>query len=311
MENKWRFYVLLCCCLAVLSGLPALAAGKPSGNEAAELSACSISADTVVPGDVLEYSFVVSDKDTAEYFGTIGMGKLIKSVHVVWQSETGQKLVHTYTWDEFLDGYGYRWEEWQAGEYHKKAIEVKGKIRIGSGMCPGKWRVAMLLLYSDGDKEDAETVCIDNRSLSQRATDPDLSCFDFTVTGSREDKKAPKIDLGSLSLTRKSLKFKQKATFRIKVSDQSGIKSVRCVWRYTKKDKHVSNPYGSNEYGTMKYNRKKKCYEYTMRGLEKKGIYRRLYDIRVEDIYGNTASYNRSSGKKYKKAFDRMNLYSR
>ena len=61
----------------------------------------------------------------------------------------------------------------------------------------------------------------------------------------------------------------------------------------------------------MKYNRKKKCYEYTMRGLEKKGIYRRLYDIRVEDIYGNTASYNRSSGKKYKKAFDRMNLYSR
>ena len=309
MGKKWRFYVLLCCCLAVLSGLPALAAGRPFGDEAAELSACRISAGTAKPGDVLDYSFVITDKDASSYFGEVRGEASISSVCVVWQSEKKQRLYHTYTWDELP--VGSQLSDREKGEYHKKTVEVRGKVEVSPGMCPGKWKISMIMLYSVGDEEDAAIVYIGNRSLSHRTVDPDLSCFDFTVSGSKADKKAPEIDPGSLSLTRKSLKYKQKATFRVKVSDQSRIKSVRCVWRCTKKNKGVSNPYRSKEYGAMKYNKKKKRYEYTMAGLKEKGICRRLYQIQVEDIYGNKASYSRNSGKAYKKAFDRMEVYSR
>lgn len=308
MRKKCRlYYGIMCWCFLLLFSFQ-VSAARPSGNEAAVLSDCKNSAKTVKPGDVLEYSFKITDRNTASYFGD-NLGRVIESIHVVWQSEKNQKLVDKYTWDELLDG--YTWDDWIKGRYHKDSIEIKGKIAIKGGMCPGKWRISGIQLYSLGDEEDASIVYIGNQSLTGSTSDPDLSSLDFTVTGSKEDKKAPKIELKSMSLTRKYVKFKQKTTFRIKVADKSAIKKVTCVWRFTKKNKRVSNPYGSNEYCVMKYNKKKKCYECTMRGLEKKGIYRRLYYIKVEDIYGNEATYSRTSGKKYKKAFEKINIYSR
>ena len=95
---------------------------------------------------------------------------------------------------------------------------------------------------------------------------------------------------------------------------------MECVWAVYEKG------YKDPDYirGKMKYNKKKKVYEYNLK-LQKKDNKAELYGIYVTDIYNNYRDYriesghvkslkkdfygkykNDSLGKKYKKAFSNM-----
>ena len=136
-----------------------------------------------------------------------------------------------------------------------------------------------------------------------RSVDLEFSQFVVSASG-KADGSAPKVNVKSMTLTRKKSNGGQLTRFSVKVTDKSKIKYVRCTWQSRKKGVgllHVSDV-------NLKYNKKKGCYQYSSQKKFETGEYDKLVSIEVCDIYGNKAVY-RSSQKKYRKDFARMTVY--
>lgn len=219
-----------------------------------------ISATQLRKGEVLRYSFRVQTKHLKMTLYSELEG-LDKTMRVIWMSENGQTLVEDFDGDKSL---------------------YNGELEISEGMEEGKWRISKIQFLSGkvyGDMIPKEVVSVSQEAGSADIQD-DLSFSEFTVQGTKADRKAPSIRKKSMGLTKKVVKKKGKTKFYVKANDKSPMRYVVCGWRNSA-TKEV-------KYGEMTYNKKKTRYEYTVFGIDvgKKG---KLRLIRVEacDRYGN------------------------
>ncbi len=153
----------------------------------------------------------------------------------------------------------------------------------------GKWRISKIQFLSGkvyGDIIPKEVVSVSQEAGSADIQD-DLSFSEFTVQGTKADRKAPSVQKKGMGLTKKVITKKGKTKFYVKASDKSPMRYVVCGWR--------NNATKEVKYGRMIYNKKEARYEYTLSGNElgKKG---KLRLIRVEacDRYGNKTILNKN-----------------
>jgi len=154
-------------------------------------------------------------------------------------------------------------------------------------MQPGKWKIDNILFPDPYSYAKATSLLQEwdgIKVLGQGGTFTsvvdDLSFSEFTVQGTKADRKAPVVRKKSIALTKKAVKKKRKAKLYVKASDKSPMRYVACVWKNTATRELL--------YGDMVYNRKKGRYEYTLSASEigKKGKLR-LICVEACDKYGN------------------------
>lgn len=198
------------------------------------------------------------------------------TVYLYWKSSKKQYVVQAFEWNE---------EDKENGE-----LKISGKIPIEKGMKKGIWRlVAIAFEYNDEVfyvKDSRET--IDENCLVPML---DFSAIDFKVSGTgKADSKAPALHLNSMKLSKSYVKNNQKSTFSIKIKDNSKIEEVVCVWDvYDKSNKGKIGDYF--EICRMKYNKKTKTYQGSIKldtNYESKA---QLVGIEVRDVYGNEKAY--------------------
>lgn len=162
----------------------------------------------------------------------------------------------------------YKWEETKVGNKHI----IKDKIKINKGRTPGTWRISGIWIWSALMEDDGETLYIANATTGVTKEDytyTDMSALDFTVEGTKADRKAPKASYKSMKLSKKKVKKNEKVKFSVKVTDQSQIKSVSCRWNYAPDRTKKHDEYYAEEVYydyEMKYNKKTKAYECILRG---------------------------------------------
>ena len=276
----------------------------------ATITDMSISSKTVRPGDTLKYSLVLNEHDTASYFVYTAIHRECtpETIAIRWESPDGkQKTTREYGW-----------EETKVGNKHI----IKDEIKINKGRSPGVWKVTGIWICEvclDSGEDDSEYLYIENATTGVTKEDytyTDMSALDFTVKGTKADRKAPKASYKSMKLSKKKVKENEKVKFSVKVTDQSQIKSVSCRWNYAPDRTKKHDEYYAEEVYydyEMKYNKKTKAYECILRGGSGKKSLMYLESISVEDEYGNRtwyASYNRGKKwKKWKKAIKKMVFY--
>ena len=268
-------------------------------------------------GENVHYSFTIDDVATKTVYDSEEMDYFIgiSRVHLLWSS--GTQIIEQY----------YDWKP----ENGETGMRVEGDIKIKKGMKPGVWKLKEISLveerdrynqanpqgyiyfdmpddgYDNGDSCFSIKVCIkDDRvkkeELNKYKNDlpywmdfTDLSFADFVVKGTKADTKAPKVDLTSLKLSKKRLKKNQKATFSLKVKDSSEIL-------------FVGARFFGDEFKELKYNKTKKCYEYSISATKYKGQVEELESIFVYDRYGNSKEYFGKTGSKTEKAFQKITV---
>ena len=272
----------------------------------ATITNMSISSKTVRPGDTLKYSLVLNEHDTESYFVyTYANEKRTPgTIAIRWESSDGkQRTVREYGW-----------EDTKVGNKHI----IKDEIKINKGRSPGVWKVTGIWVCETGwdtGEDDDISLYIKNATTGETKEDhtyADMSALDFTVEGTKADRKAPKASYKSMKLSKKKVKKNEKVKFSVKVTDQSKIESVGCTWAYVKNRTKKKGKYYEDEYDyyyEMKYNKKTKAYECTFRGSQDKKSLMYLESISVKDEYGNWCSYGMSDGKKWKKAIKKMVFY--
>ena len=251
-----------------------------------------VNKDKVKKGDTFQYSFTIMNTGLDElqyrdYTMSFLEAQNIRIVELVWQSPKKQSIIHRYT-----------------GKYDQKTktYKISGKIKINKGMQQGKWKLESIAMYSlnvydlgDDDFDSGYANIYNTNARNKHVADKysefvDLSFADFTVsgTGKKVDKEGPTISAKSLKLSKKVLKKETKSKFSVKVKDQSGmIRSVTCAWMFYGKK---YDKYGEEYSFKMKYNKKKKVYEYKIPVSlwEKKAKLKRIV---LEDYYGNKRGY--------------------
>ncbi len=247
------------------------------------------------PNDTIQYSFTIEDVEIKDFLNKYGEMYYecypeyygVSSVTLCWKSSKKQIIYHTYTWK-------------QADGWNTKNIKIKGKIPVKKGMQTGEWHLASV--FFDAGVDGAGFFVVDNKHSTNEkhaySPDPlmDLSMADFTVSGTgKADHKAPTIDLKSLKLSKRYVKKNQKTTFSVKVKDQSKIAKVECTWGLYADGNNGKEYDWTNTY-KMKYNKKTKKYQCTMKLAYKKV---QLTDIKVTDIYGNEKLYSADSSLSY------------
>lgn len=245
-------------------------------------------------GDKIKYSMTIKDIGINDYLAEVGKDKywnLIDeiggvygeppyyhdsdAVYLYWKSSKKQYVVQSYPRSE--------------ADKEKGELKISNKIPVKKGMQKGTWRlVAIYFSY------DEEVFCVkDTREMEEDDESPvmDFSAMDFKVTGTgKADKKAPTLDLKSLKLSKTSVKKKQKSTFSIKIKDASKIEEVVCIWDiYDKANKGKAGDY--SEIYRMKYNKKTKQYQCSVKLDTKYESKAQLVGIEVRDIYGNEKNY--------------------
>lgn len=301
MVKVWKKICLSICMFLLLFGVTVSAAEPENKNpydnpqNFAAVENGWISADAVTPGDVLRYRFQIRDIDIKSYEGYgDGEAASVFKVVVTWKSEKKQEIVQTFDW--------------------KKDGTYSGKLSIAKGMRKGTWCISrIVLLPGEEDYDEMLTSKLEklngltlyNQRYFPEKPAADLEFSQFVVSASgKADGSAPKVNVKSMTLTRKKSNGGQLTRFSVKVTDKSKIKYVRCTWQSRKKGVgllHVSDV-------NLKYNKKKGCYQYSSQKKFETGEYDKLVSIEVCDIYGNKAVY-RSSQKKYRKDFARMTVY--
>lgn len=310
MKKLKKILLGLAAFLVLTAGVKAQAAEEyyPDPTQPfATITDMSISSKTVRPGDTLKYSLILNEHDTAAYFiyTSEGNRREPRHIEIVWESPDGkQRTVREY-----------KWEETKVGNKHI----IKDKIKINKGRTPGTWRISGIWIWSALMEDDGETLYIANATTGvtkEDCTYTDMSALDFTVKGTKADRKAPKASYKSMKLSKKKVKKNEKVKFSVKVTDQSQIKSVSCRWNYAPDRTKKHDEYYAEEVYydyEMKYNKKTKAYECILRGGSGKKSLMYLESISVEDEYGNRtwyASYNRGKKwKKWKKAIKKMVFY--
>ena len=269
----------------------------------ATITDMSVSSKTVHAGDTLNYSLVLNEHDTASYFVYTALGRECtpRTIAIRWESPDGkQRTVREYGW-----------EETKVGNKHI----IKDKIKINKGRSPGVWKVTGIEICEisyDSGEDDSESLYIANTTTGitkEDCTYTDMSALDFTVKGTKADRKAPKVSYKSMKLSKTKVKKNGKVKFSVKVTDQSKIDSVSCTWAYVPDRTKKKNRDEFNDYYEMKYNKKTKAYEYTFRGSKEKKSLMYLVCIRVKDEYGNSTSYSSYEGKNWKKAIKKIRFY--
>lgn len=301
-KQRKSIWLCLLCCLALLLGTQAVAADPVFPDNSKEFAAISdekVSSKTVKPGKTLTYSLTITDQNAGSYYAYCDGGwQNVSYIQITWKSPKKQTIVKKYDW-----------EKTSAVEGQHK---ITDKIKIKNGMEPGKWKIDRIDLYSADPLDDGDVLPILNKSLHKRKASAtpviyaDLSALDFTIKGSKADKQAPKVNMSSLSLSKKRVKYNQKVKFSVKVTDISEIKYVKCTWTYAPNKNKKWSCY--DEDYEMKYNKGKKRYECILRGGQSKKSSTRLLSIRVCDIYGNKTLYTYDNSK-YKNAIAKMIFY--
>ncbi len=245
--------------------------------------------------DTIQYSFTIEDVEIKDFLNKYGEMYYecypeyygVFSVTLCWKSSKKQIIYHTYTWKQ-VDG------------WNTKNIKIKGKIPVEKGMQTGEWHLASI--FFDAGVDGAGFSVVDNRHSTNEkhsyCPDPlmDLSVADFKVSGTgKADNKAPTIDLKSLKLSKRYVKKNQKTTFSVKVKDQSKIAKVECTWGLYA-DGNRGKEYDWINTHKMKYNKKTKKYQCTMKLAYKKA---QLTAITVTDIYGNEKIYSVDNSSNY------------
>jgi hypothetical protein len=232
-------------------------AGEGSSQYASELlKSGTVSEKQLQTGDCLEYTFTIQNigiKSAVFYNGKI--------LRVIWASEAGQTI------EDDLKYNG-------CGTY-------TGKLQICEGMQSGEWKISRLEFLSEqffGRKPSQ----VERLILSEKTPwiQVDFSFSKFCVSGTKADKRSPRIRTRSIGITKTKIKQNGKSKLYLKVKDQSEISYVVCTWKNTSTNKKL--------YGIMKYNRDKKRYEYTLSGSEigSPGNLR-LLQVEASDRYGN------------------------
>ena len=243
----------------VLLALPVQASGNAGQTDEEPIVGGTVSAAQVRKGDILKYGFSV--KNTQIKSGLFGVAK---TVCVTWTSEGDQTIEQNLP---------YHWEE-----------RVNGELEITDGMEEGKWKILSIVLIDPyaPDKLSARQYGLtvsENGEYGQYVKD-DFSFSEFTVQGTKADRKAPVVKKKSMGLTGNTVKKKGKTKLYLKARDKSPMRYVICGWRNTV-TKDIT-------YREMNYNKKKGRYEYAISASDfgKKGNLR-LVRVEACDRYGN------------------------
>ena len=227
----------------------------------------------------------------------------VDGVYLYWKSTRGQYVIQSYEWTE---------KSKEKGE-----LKISGKIPVREGMRNGTWYLSTIY-FQFGDeivlvKDNRE--CTDEEDIEPMM---DFSAVDFKVKMHGEvDEDAPTLDLKSMKLSKSYVKKKQKSTFSIKVKDDSKVNEVVCIWDvYDKTNKSDDGDYF--DIYRMKYNKKTKKYECSVKLDTKYESKAQLVGIEVRDIYGNDKNYysfkslyDGKRDKKYYKAYKNMTVKAR
>ena len=245
---------------AVLLALPVQASGNAGQTDEEPIVGGTVSAAQVQKGDTLKYGFSVQNKLQLKspHFSHS------ETVCVIWMSEGGQTIEQNLP---------YHWSE-----------RVNGELEITDGMEEGKWKILSIvfIMPDASDKLRARRTGLtvsENDENGQNVKD-DFSFSEFTVQGTKADRKAPVVKKKSMGLTGNAVKKKGKTKFYLKARDQSPMRYVICGWRNIV-TKDIT-------YREMNYNKKKGRYEYTVSASDfgKKGNLR-LVRVEACDKYGN------------------------
>ena len=244
---------------AVLFALPVQASGNAGQTDEEPIVGGMVSAAQVQKGETLKYGFsVINTQINSPHFSDS------ETVCVIWMSEGGQTIEQNLP---------YHWRE-----------RVNGELEITDGMEEGKWKILSIVFIDPyaPDKLSARQYGLtvsENDENGQNVKD-DFSFSEFTVQGTKADRKAPAVKKKSMGLTGNTVKKKGKTKFYLKARDKSPMRYVICGWRNTA-TKDIT-------YREMNYNKKKERYEYTISAPDfgKKGNLR-LVRVEACDRYGN------------------------
>ena len=305
MRNFIKQAIFIFCCI-ILCGIPSNATSADMTENTkvnvttpfATISDAYISHKTVTKGETLTYRFTISFVDTFDYESEEFAQGSFKSdaykVDMYWKSSDKQEIQRTY--------------KWLGSEV---SVTIEDTIPIRKGTQAGEWKIEHIYIsnYSEDDalsihhgtQEDQKN----KGSFGYHFADLSFSSFNVTGVKKKADNKAPTIVKKSLTVSKTKVKKNKKSTFFVQVKDESGIESVTCIWDLVGKDDYY------DYYKKMKYNKKTKKYECTIK-LTRYDKKARLRCITTKDIYGNTEYYSLSNPtfkKKYKKAFSKVTVY--
>jgi len=304
-RKKKHLFIICVCMLIMLFPVMEVKAEKLPASPVT-VTDVKFNGDTFYAGDTLKYSFVIEDvgidKFVKEYgydwsFEYTKKSKGVKTIHVCWASSVGQGVVVSH--------------KWTGTNTKNPRIKIEGELPIKKGMSPGQWKLKYIQLVIDEDS-NLEIVDVDEDDYSF-VLKYDFIGTDFLVKGTKADVQAPTIKLNSLKLSKRRIKKNQKSKFSVKVKDDSDIQEVTCEFGLFKWGNDTKQ-YDKMFYGTMKYNKKKKRYEYNVKYNTKKYKKAQLIRVVAEDEFGNRkGNYGdyTSSDRKYYDAYKRIMIYSK
>ena len=243
----------------VLLALPVQASGNAGQIDEEPIVGGTVSAAQVRKGDTLKYGFLVKHTlqlDSPYYSHS-------ETVCVIWMSEGGQTIEQNLP--------------------YRQGERVSGELEITDGMEEGKWKILSIVLIMP-DASDKLRGRKTGQTVSENGVGPygkdDFSFSEFTVQGTKADRKAPVVKKKSMGLTGNTVKKKGKTKLYLKARDKSPMRYVICGWRNTA-TKDIT-------YREMDYNKKKGRYEYAISASDfgKKGNLR-LVRVEACDRYGN------------------------
>lgn len=315
---------VLCMVIAILLMFPARTAkAEETVSEPVTILDFKMSSKTAKPGDYISYSFILAETGLEEFLDKYAEGyhssdAPIYGIVIRWRSPLKpgtenrdwnkgirQEIVHTFDWEET--------------SAEQKKIKVSGVIPVMKGMQSGTWVMDTMELEL---ADESLTLVNKNTHIDNEETWNlmDFSMTNFTVTGTgRADYKAPTIDLKSLKLSKRHVKRNQKSIFRVKVKDATKIKKVECAWDIYEKGNKGNGGDWNRDY-KMTYNKKKKCYQCSIKLDTKYYDKAMLCCIYTQDIYGNeryySVSYDYTPGitrktRKYYNAYKKMMIRKR
>lgn len=284
--------VICLICMVLLSIFPMIYANAQTMTDVAstlpvEVTNMKVNKKHFTKGKTVKYSMTIKDLGVEDYINDNGGFEKIyhneplsyleaDGVYLYWKSSGDQYVVQSYKWTK--------------KSKEKGKLKISGKIPVKEGMKQGTWYLAVIY-FQYGD----EIVLLkDNRERTDEEDyEPmtDFSAMDFKVKGTgKTDKKAPTLDLNSMKLSKSYVKKNQKSTFAIKVKDSSKVDEVICIWDvYDKTNKSDDGDY-FNIY-KMKYNKKTKKYQCSVKLDTKYEKKAQLVGVEVRDVYGNEKKY--------------------
>lgn len=284
MKNIKQYLFTVCVCMLIMF-LPVtrVKAEKKLPTPPVTITDVKLNGDTFYPGDTVKYSFVIED---------IGIDEFVKEYGYDWDFEYTKKNKGVHTVYAFWNSPGSRIavveHKWKGTNNKNPKIKVHGEISITEGMRSGKWSLGSVVLYMDIDSR----LELREKEIEEypSALKYEFVGADFFVKGTTADVTPPTISFDSLKLSKQTLKKNETSKLSVKVKDASKISEVTCQFALFK-DGNYTKDWNKELKGKMKYNKKKKCYEYKVKYDTKKYRKAQLIGITVEDEHANRKHY--------------------